>query len=176
MAHSLFPRKDGDSVVTIIELNILYCICSNVKLDVCHAIALKLKDVATKMARAIKIGGLVTNIACYVGFDADNIPFEKLKGHSLIDLSMMEAIGMVTKEGPRHYNLVNAPPPQQMDEEEERADIYDVIRRMDDLELQVGVIDSNVGELTSLAHSMNTNIAIMRQDINMINHNLMAYF
>ena len=46
---------------------------------------------------------------------------------------------------------------------------------MDDLELQVGLIDLNVGELTSLAHGMNTNITNMCQDINMINHNLMAY-
>ena len=40
---------------------------------------------------------------------------------------------------------------------------------MDDLELQVGVIDANIGELTSLAHGMS-------QDITMINHNLLAYF
>ena len=72
MVYSLFPRKDGDSVVTTTELNILYYIYNNVKLDVCNVIALKLKDVATKMAGAIKISGFVTNIACYVGFDADN--------------------------------------------------------------------------------------------------------
>ena len=29
MAHSLFPRKEGDSVVTIIELTILYCMVNN---------------------------------------------------------------------------------------------------------------------------------------------------
>ena len=98
MAHSLFPRKDGDFLVTTTELNILYCMCNNVKLDVCHAIALKLKEIATKMAGAVKISGLVTNIACYVGFDTDNMPFEKLRGHSLIDMMMMEAIGMVTRD------------------------------------------------------------------------------
>ena len=65
--------------------------------------------------------------------------------------------------------FVNAPPPPNMGEEEDQADIHDVIQRMNDLELQVGVIDANVGELTSLAHGM-------RQDIAMINHNLLAYF
>ena len=40
---------------------------------------------------------------------------------------------------------------------------------MDDLELQAGVIDANVGELTSLVQGM-------CQDMNMINHNLMAFF
>ena len=68
MAHSLFPRKDGDSVVTTTELTILHCMCNNIQLDICHAIALKLKDVATKSSGAIKVGGLITNIACYVGF------------------------------------------------------------------------------------------------------------
>ena len=35
------------------------------------------------------------SIANYVGFDIDNMPFDKLPGPSLIDLHMMEAIGMV---------------------------------------------------------------------------------
>ena len=96
--YSLFPRKDGDSMVTITELNILYCMCNNEKLDVCHAIMLKLKDVATKMAGAVKISGLVTDIAYYIGFNINNMPFEKLKGHSLIDISMMEDIGMVIRD------------------------------------------------------------------------------
>ena len=82
---------------------------------------------------------------------------------------MMEAMGLVIREGPNAFNLVHAPPPQNMGEEEDNADIHDMMRRMDDLELQVGVIDANVGELTSLAHGM-------RQDINMISHNLLAYF
>ena len=56
-----------------------------------------------------------------------------------------------------------------MDEEEESGDIQDVIRRLDDLTRQVGVINSNVSELTAMAQGMN-------QSINMINHNLMAYF
>ena len=38
-----------------------------------------------------------------------------------------------------------------MEEEKEGKDINDVLRRIDDLELQVRVIDANVGELTFLA-------------------------
>ena len=79
------------------------------KLDVCHTIALKLKDVATKIVGAIKISGLVTNIACYVSFDADNMPFEKLRGHSLIAMMMMEAIGMVNRDHHSNPHLVHAP-------------------------------------------------------------------
>ena len=54
-------------------------------------------------------------------------------------------------------------------EEEEESELQQVMNRMDSLELQVGVIDSNVGELTSMAQEM-------RHDINMLNHNLLAYF
>ena len=35
------------------------------------------------------------SIANYMGFDIDNMPFDKLLGHYLIDLHMMEAMGMV---------------------------------------------------------------------------------
>ena len=38
MSHSLFPRKERDSVVTTIELNVLYYMVNNIKLDVCHKI------------------------------------------------------------------------------------------------------------------------------------------
>ena len=79
MAYSLFPRKDGDSVVTKTKLFILFCMCNNIQLDICHALALKLKDVTNKSSGAIKVGGLITNITCYVGFDIDNLPFQKLK-------------------------------------------------------------------------------------------------
>ena len=41
------------------------------------------------------IGLLVLSIANYLGFDIDNMPFDKLPGPSLIDLHMMEAMGMV---------------------------------------------------------------------------------
>ena len=75
MAHSLFPRKEGDLVVTTIELNILYCMVHNRKLDVCHVIASKLTDVANRRIGAIKVGGLVLSIVNYLGFDIDNMPF-----------------------------------------------------------------------------------------------------
>ena len=96
MANSLFPRKEGDSVVTIIELTILYCMVNNRKLDVCHVIAIKLKDVVTKRIGAIKVGGLVLSITNYLGFDVDNMPFAQLHGNRRIDLHMMEAMGMLT--------------------------------------------------------------------------------
>ena len=38
---------------------------------------------------------MVLSIANYVGFDIDNIPFDKLPGPSLIDLQMIEAMEMV---------------------------------------------------------------------------------
>ena len=68
---------------------------NNLKLDVCHVLASKFKDVATKWAGEIKIGGLVLSITNYMGFDIDNMPFDKLLSPPLIDLHMMEAIGMV---------------------------------------------------------------------------------
>ena len=60
-------------------------------------------------------------------------------------------------------------PQQPMQEEEEESELQQVMNRMDSLELQVGVIDSNVGELTSMAQEM-------RHDITMLNQNLLAYF
>ena len=35
------------------------------------------------------------SIANYLGFGIDNMPFDKLLGPSLIDLHMMEAMGMI---------------------------------------------------------------------------------
>ena len=66
MSHSLFLRKEGDSIVTTMELSVLYCMVNNIKLNVCHVIASKFKDVATKRAGTIKIGGLVLSIANYL--------------------------------------------------------------------------------------------------------------
>ena len=54
-------------------------------------------------------------------------------------------------------------------------DLNIVIERLDNLKLQVGVIDSNVGELTSLATRMDDTMIGMNHRLNMINHNLMAY-
>ena len=55
-------------------------------------------------------------------------------------------------------------------------DLNDVVERLDNLVLQVGVIDSNVGELTSLATRMDDTMIGMNHRLNMINHNLIAYF
>ena len=51
-----------------------------------------------------------------------------------------------------------------------------MVQQLDDLELQVGVIDSNVSELTSLAIRMNNTIIGMNHRLSMINHNLMDFF
>ena len=80
---------------TTIELNILYCMVNDRKLDLCHALAGKLRDVAAKVTGAIKVGGLVTTTAKYLGFDNENMPFEKVKGLHFIDTSMMEAMSLV---------------------------------------------------------------------------------
>ena len=113
MSHSLFSRKEGDAVVTINELNILYCMVNDRKLDLCHAIAIKLRDVANKMSGAIKVGGMVTTLAKYLGFDVENMPFDKVKGRSLIDSCMMEAMGLIRKDLMGRTILIqpNDPPP-----------------------------------------------------------------
>ena len=82
-------------MVTTIELNILYCMVHDRKLDMCHALAGKLRDVAAKVIRAIKVGELVTAIAKYLNFNVKNMLFEKVKGRHFIDTSMMEAMGLV---------------------------------------------------------------------------------
>ena len=46
MAHTIFGRKEGDSVIPNTELQILYCLVHDKKIYLCHAIALKLRDVA----------------------------------------------------------------------------------------------------------------------------------
>ena len=53
------------------------------------------------------------------------------------------------------------------DDEEEQSDLQQVMQCLDTLELQVGMIDSNMGELTTMAQHMNANV-------NLINHNLMV--
>ena len=123
MAHSLFPRKEGDSVVTIIELNLLYCMVNNRQLDVCHVIATKLRDVATKRIGAIKVGGMVLSIANYLGFDVDNMPFAQLHGNTRIDLHMMEAMGMLIIGLGGIPTLIGDQVPQQAMEEEEEEKV-----------------------------------------------------
>ena len=51
MSYSLFPRKEGDSMVTTIELNVLYCMVNNIKLDVTDLVPLEPLD--RKRARSI---------------------------------------------------------------------------------------------------------------------------
>ena len=119
--------------------------------------------------RAIKIGGLVLSIASYLGFDIDNMPFAKLPGSSFIDLTMIEAMGMVEIGRYGVPNLIGGPQQPRMEEEEEETELEQVMNRLGSLELQVGVIDSNVGELTTIAHEI-------RHDVTMLNQNLMAYF
>ena len=98
IAHSLFLRKKRDFVVSTTELNILYCMVNDRKLDICHAIVIKLRDVATKMSEAIKVGGMVNIIANYLGFDVEHMTFDKVNGRSLIDSCMMEAMSLIRKD------------------------------------------------------------------------------
>ena len=56
-----------------------------------------------------------------------------------------------------------------MQEEEEESELQQVMNQINSFKLQVGVIDSNVGELTSMAQEM-------RHDVTMLNQNLLAYF
>ena len=135
MSHSLFPIKEGDSIVTTIELNVLYCMVNNIKLDICHVLASKLKDIATKRIRAIKIGGLVLSIANYVGFDIENIPFGKLPSPSSIDLQMMEAMGMVEIGFMEEPRLIGVQQQARQEEEEEESDLQQVMSHLDTLEL-----------------------------------------
>ena len=65
------------------------------KIDLCHAIILKLKDVAQSFNAGIKIRSLVTTFAWYMGFDIDDMPFERVKGRYTIDIIMIQAIGIM---------------------------------------------------------------------------------
>ena len=56
ISQSLFPRKEGDTVISTTELNILYCMVNDRKLDIYNAITVELRDMATKMNGAIKVG------------------------------------------------------------------------------------------------------------------------
>ena len=48
--------------------------------------------------------------------------------------------------------------------------------RFDTLELQVGLINSNVGEITSMEYEMNSSLHDVRHEVTMLNQNLMVYF
>ena len=178
MAHSLFPRKEGDSVVTTTELNVLHCMVHDRKLDVCHALAGKLRDVATKPTGAIKVGGIVTAIAKYLNFDIENMPFEKVQGRHFIDTSMMEAMGLVRIDHNGRAFLIQPEPQVEEEEAEEEGDasLNEVMERLDTLELQIGVIDANVGELNNEIAGIGRTSRHMNHTLNLINHNLNAYF
>ena len=68
---------------------------NNIKLDICHAIALKLKDVATKYSSTIKIGGIVTIIVEYYRFDLSECEYDKVKGTDMIGTPMMKSMGLI---------------------------------------------------------------------------------
>ena len=89
------------------------------KLDLCHLIASKLNDVANRRIGAIKVGGLVLSIANYLGFDVDNMPFDKLPEISQIDLYMMEAMGMLVIGRMGEPILIGEQAPQEGREDEE---------------------------------------------------------
>ena len=95
MAHTIFGRKGGDAVVTKIELTILFCMVNNIKLDICHAIALKLKDVATRYSSIIKIRRIVIAIAKYYEFDLSIWEYDKVKGIDMIGIPIMQSMGLI---------------------------------------------------------------------------------
>ena len=113
MEHTIFRRREV-AIIPNSELAILYCLVHDRKIDIFHAIALKLKDVAQKFNVAIKIGVLVTAFLWYVGFDIDKMPFERVKGRESVDIVMMQAIGIVqnTINGFRLTPLPGEPQPQ----------------------------------------------------------------
>lgn len=154
MAHSLFARKVGDSVVTTTELNVLYCMVNDRKLDVGHAIVGKLRDITAKTTGAIKVGGLITVIAKYLDFSIENMPLKKVTSRHSIDTSMMEAIGLVRIDHTGRAFFIQPAPPEAQEKEEEDVSINDVMERLDNLELQVEVIDLNMGELNSEVRRM----------------------
>ena len=77
---------------------------------------------------------------------------------------MMEAMGMLVIGRMGEPTLIGEQAPQQgrEDKEEEESDLQQVMDHLDTLEVQVGVIDSNVEGI--------------RHEVTMLNHNLMAYF
>ena len=77
---------------------------------------------------------------------------------------MMEVMGMLTIRLGGIPTLISDQVPQQAmeEEEEEEVNLQQVMDRIDNLELQVGVIDSNVDEI--------------RHEVQTMNHNLLAFF
>ena len=151
--YIIFGRRDGDSMVTTTELIILYYMLHNKPLDICHAIALKFKNIATKFLVTIKIRGLMTTITEYYGFDMSRMDFDKVKRVNMIGISMMQSIRLVEHVN-GNYRLVHRVVEQvQEDEEEEEIDeevhLEHVVARINNLEIQVSALDVNVKSLTN---------------------------
>ena len=89
-----------------------------------------------------------------MGFDIDKMSFERVKGRENVDIVMMQAIGIIqsTINGFRLTPLPNEPQHQQevpqVTQEEVEEEIDDVVTRMENIELQIGVLDANMDELT----------------------------
>ena len=79
LAHTVYDRKDSDSVVNSNELMLLYSMVTGYKLDMATTIAIKLHDVKHGHG-AIRIGGIITAVAKFVGFDLDTNPHNCVKG------------------------------------------------------------------------------------------------
>ena len=90
----------------------------------------------------------------------DNMPFAQLHGNRRIDLHMMEAMGMLTIGFRGVPTLIGDQVPQQVMEEEEKEEVnlQQVMDHLDNIELQVGVIDSNVDKIRHEVRTMNQNL------------------
>ena len=54
--------------------------------------------------------------------------------------------------------------------------LNEVVQHLDDLQLQVGVIVSNVDDLATYARRLDDSMIGMNRRMDVINHNLMAFF
>ena len=89
MAQTIFGRREGDSLIPNTKLQVLYCMVHDIKIDLFHVIALKLKDVAQSFNVAIKIGGLVMAFIRYADFDIEDMSFERVNGREMVNIIMM---------------------------------------------------------------------------------------
>ena len=87
MAHTIFGRREWDSVIPNTKLQVLYYMVHERKIYLCHAIALKLKDVVQSFNMAITIGHLVTIFVHYVSSIYMICHLRKLRGEIRLTLS-----------------------------------------------------------------------------------------
>ena len=73
-SHTIYGRKESDSVVNSNELMLLYCKVNGHKIDMATTFALKLHDVKHSHG-VIKIRGIVTANAKFVGFNLETPPY-----------------------------------------------------------------------------------------------------